>query len=96
MRFYSFSRLNTKRFFKMVALSKAMAPLPDSLIEIKEYCSNCGKEFGKGGSYVRATIEQVSEMGETLFADYDKRYFCKDCLKGGIYINVKDPETNVE
>jgi hypothetical protein len=81
----------------MIALNKTeMSQLPESLVEIKEYCSNCGKALGKGSSYVKATVEQVTSNGENLLMDYDKRCFCKDCLRGGIYINVKDPERNVD
>jgi len=28
-----------------------------------------------------------------VLVDCDKRYFCKDCLKGGIYVSVRNPET---
>lgn len=70
-----------------------MAQLPDSLTDLKEYCSNCGKVLGKKSSYVRATIEQITSDGEALVIDCDKRFFCEKCLKGGIYISVKDPES---
>lgn len=69
-----------------------MSQLPESLSDLKEYCSNCGKVLGKGSSYVKATLEQITAAEESLMIDCDKRFFCKDCLKGGIYINVKDPE----
>lgn len=69
--------------------------MPESLTEQKEYCSNCGRVLGKGSSYVRATIEQVTAESDVLFMDHDRRYFCKECLKGGICINFKNPETNV-
>lgn len=70
-----------------------MSQLPDSLSEVKEYCSKCGRILGRGSSFVKATIEQVSSEGESLLMDCDRRYFCKECLRGGIYVNVKDPET---
>jgi hypothetical protein len=70
-----------------------MAQLPESLTELKEYCAHCGKVLTKGGSYVRATIEQLTAEGDALVIDCDKRYFCKECLRGGIYISVKNPET---
>ncbi len=77
----------------MPSLNKTeMAQLPESLTELREFCSNCGRVLGKGGSYVKATIEQISSEGEMLRVDYDKRHFCEDCMKGGIYINVKDPD----
>jgi len=68
--------------------------LPESLTELKEYCSNCGKILTRGSSYVKATIEQITTEGESLFMDNDRRYFCKDCLKGGICISFKNPEPN--
>jgi hypothetical protein len=70
-----------------------MAQLPDSLVDVKEYCSRCGKVLGKGSTFVKATVEQIKADGESLLVDYDKRYFCKDCLRGGVYINVKEPNT---
>ncbi len=79
----------------MQSLSYAeMAQMPESLIEVKECCSNCGKALGKGSSFVRATIEQVTELGEELLMDCDKRHFCSDCLKSGIYVNLKKPNAN--
>jgi len=69
-----------------------MAHLPDSLTEVKEYCSNCGKVLGKGSSYVKAVIEQVTAEGEVVLVDCDNQYFCRDCLKKGICINVKNPD----
>jgi len=78
----------------MLSLNKTdMAQMPESLTDVKEFCSHCGKLLGKGSSYVRATIEQITSEGETVLVDCDKRYFCKDCLKGGIYVSVRNPET---
>ncbi len=78
----------------MISLNKSEMPqLPESLTDLKEYCSQCGKVLGKGSSCIRATIEQVTAEGEAVLIDYDKRFFCKDCLKGGICVNVKNPET---
>ena len=70
-----------------------MAQLPESLTEIKEYCSNCGRVLGKGSSYVRAIIEQVTSGDEAILIDCDNQYFCKECLKKGIYINLRNPDT---
>lgn len=79
----------------MISLNKVEMPqLPDSLVELKEYCSNCGKTLGSGSSFVKATIEQITNGGNAFLIDSDKRYFCEDCLRSGIYINVKDPEAN--
>jgi len=78
----------------MISVNKSeMSQLPESLTEIKEGCSNCGKALTKGSTFVKATIEQITSESETLLIDCDRRYFCKDCLKGGICVNLKNPET---
>ena len=73
-------------------IKQEMAQLPESLTDLKEYCSHCGKSLGKGSKYVKATIEEMVADEEKLLMDYDQRYFCKDCLKGGICITVKNPD----
>jgi len=81
----------------MLQINKTdMAQLPESLTELKEYCSHCGKILTKGSSFVRATVEQVTAEGEVLLVDCDKRYFCKDCLRGGIHISVRNPEPDAQ
>ncbi len=77
----------------MLQINKSeMAHLPESLTEVKEYCSNCGKVLGKGSSFVKAVIEQVTAEGESVLVDYDTQFFCKGCIKKGICINVKNPD----
>ncbi len=73
-------------------MKEEMAQLPESLSEVKEYCSNCGRVLDKDSGYIRATIEQVTRDGETIVVDSDRRYFCGECLKNGVYISVRNPE----
>ncbi len=76
----------------MATFNKNMTQLPESLNSLKDYCSRCGRMLGKGSKYVKASVEQISAEGETLSVDYDQRCFCEECVKGGVYISVKDPE----
>ncbi len=77
----------------MLAINRQeMAQLPESLTEVKEYCSHCGKVLSKESTYVKAVIEQVSKGSEAVLIDCDERYFCRDCLKRGVCVNVRNPE----
>lgn len=69
-----------------------MSQLPESLNNLKDYCSRCGRVLGRGSKYVKAYVEQISAEGESLSMACDERCFCEECVKGGVYISVKDPE----
>jgi len=64
--------------------------LPDSIIDPKEYCFNCGRILARGGRGIRVTIESVFKEEMSVALESEEKYFCERCAKTGISINLKD------
>ncbi|MBN2517702.1 MAG: hypothetical protein JXB14_02565 [Candidatus Altiarchaeota archaeon] len=66
--------------------------LPESLVEEREYCFNCGKILGRGSRGVRVMIESISTEDEGVAVESETSYFCEKCARGGVCITVKGTE----
>jgi len=66
--------------------------LPESLVEEKEYCLNCGRVLGGGSRGVRVMIESIATEKEGLNVESETSYFCEKCARSGVCIKVKGAE----
>ena len=66
--------------------------LPESLVEEKEYCLNCGKVLGEGSRGVRVMIESIATDDESVNVESETSYFCEKCARLGVCIKVKGAE----
>ena len=66
--------------------------LPESLVEEKEYCLNCGRVLGEGSRGVRVMIESIATDKDNLNVESETSYFCEKCARSGVCIKVKGAE----
>lgn len=75
-----------------------MAPkpqMPESILEEKEFCFNCGRMLGKGSKGVKVTVESIAAEERGLAVESDVSYFCEHCAKTGVSITLRGASSDI-